>query len=81
MGARLTDWGKMSIAMDGTDKSAGCTCEVGLDKTQLAFLEEELTKWMNEKHLTHQSDEWRRGFKDGMRIALANILKLTMDRE
>jgi len=63
--------------MDGTDKSASCTCEVGLDKTQLAFLEEELTKWLNEQHLTFQPEQWRRGFHEAMRIALANIMLLT----
>jgi hypothetical protein len=67
----------MSIAMDGSDESAGCTCDVGLTQSQLNFLREELTKWMNETHLNHQSDEWRRGFKDGLRLAMANIIQLT----
>jgi hypothetical protein len=67
----------MSIAMDGSDTSAGCTCDLGMTKTQLESLREELTKWMNENHLNHQSDEWRRGFKDGLRLAMANIIQLT----
>ena len=71
----------MSIAMDGSDESAGCTCDVGLTKAQLEALQDELTKWMNETNLKYLSDEWRRGFKDGMKLALANILKMTMDRD
>jgi hypothetical protein len=67
----------MSIAMDGSDESASCTCDVGLDKTQLNFLREELTKWLNEQHLTFQPEQWRKGFHEAMRIALANIMLLT----
>jgi hypothetical protein len=70
----------MSIAMDGSDTSAGCTCEIGLTKTELNFLQEELTKWQNETFLAHRSKEWRLGFAEAMRLALANILKLT-DKE
>ena len=70
----------MSIAMDGTDISAGCTCEIGLTKTELNFLQEELTKWQNETFLEYRSKEWRLGFAEAMRLALANILKLT-DKE
>jgi hypothetical protein len=70
----------MSIAMDGTDISAGCTCEIGLTKTELNFLQDELTKWQKETFLAHHSDEWRLGFAEAMRLALANILKLT-DKE
>jgi hypothetical protein len=69
----------MSIAMDGSDESAGCTCDVGLTKTELNFLQEELTKWRDENHL-HHSEQWRIGFHEAMRLALANILKLT-DKE
>jgi hypothetical protein len=65
------------VRMDGSDESAGCTCDLGMTKTQLDALREELTKWMNETHLNHQSDEWRRGFKDGLRLAMANIIQLT----
>jgi hypothetical protein len=67
----------MSIAMDGSDESAGCTCDVGLDRAQLEFLRTELTKWMNEKHLGFQPEQWRKGFHEAMRIALANIMLLT----
>jgi hypothetical protein len=67
----------MSIAMDGSDESAGCTCDVGLDKAQLEFLRNELTLWLNEKHLNFQPDQWRKGFHEAMRIALANIMLLT----
>ena len=66
----------MSIAMDGSDTSAGCTCEIGLSKTELNFLQDELIKWRDENHL-HHSEQWRIGFHEGMRIALANIEKLT----
>ena len=67
----------MSIAMDGSDQSAGCTCDVGLTKAQLEFLRTELTKWLNEQHLTFQPEQWRKGFHEAMRIALANIMLLT----
>jgi len=67
----------MSIAMDGSDESAGCTCDVGLTKSQLEFLRTELTKWLNEQHLTFQPEQWRKGFHEAMRIALANIMLLT----
>jgi len=68
---------EMSIAMDGSDESAGCTCDVGLTKSQLEFLRTELTKWLNEQHLTFQPEQWRKGFHEAMRIALANIMLLT----
>lgn len=67
----------MSIAMDGSDESASCTCDIGLDRGQLEFLRTELTKWMNETHLNFQPDQWRKGFHEAMRIALANIMLLT----
>ena len=67
----------MSIAMDGSDERAGCTCEVGLTKSQLEFLRTELTNWLNEQHLTFQPEQWRKGFHEAMRIALANIMLLT----
>jgi hypothetical protein len=67
----------MSIAMDGSDESAGCTCDVGLTRSQLEFLRTELTKWLNEQHLTFQPEQWRKGFHEAMRIALANIMLLT----
>ena len=70
----------MSIAMDGSDESASCTCDVGLDTTQLNFLREELTRWLNEQHLTFQPEQWRKGFHEAMRIALANILLLTQPK-
>ena len=70
----------MSIAMDGSDESASCTCDVGLDKTQLNFLRTELTKWLNEQHLTFQPEQWRKGFHEAMRIALANIMLLTQPK-
>lgn len=70
----------MSINMDGSDESAGCSCEIGLDKAQLDFLREELTKWLNEKHLGFQPDQWRKGFHEAMRIALANIMLLTQPK-
>jgi hypothetical protein len=50
-----------------------------LTKTELNFLQEELTKWRDENHL-HHSEQWRIGFHEAMRLALANILKLT-DKE
>ena len=65
------------IAMDGSDESAGCTCDVGLTRSQLEFLRTELTKWLNEQHLTFQPEQWRKGFHEAMRIALANIMLLT----
>jgi hypothetical protein len=68
---------EMSIAMDGSDESAGCTCDVGLTASQLEFLRTELTKWLNEQHLTFQPEQWRKGFHEAMRIALANIMLLT----
>jgi len=67
----------MSIAMDGSDESADCTCDVGLTASQLEFLREELTKWLNEQHLGFQPEQWRKGFHEAMRIALANIMLLT----
>jgi len=67
----------MSIAMDGSDVIACCNCDVGLDKKQLNFLRTELTKWLNEQHLTFQPEQWRKGFHEAMRIALANIMLLT----
>lgn len=71
----------MSIAMDGSDDSAGCSCEVGLTKTQLNFLNDELGKWLRETHLTHRIEDWRQGFHEGVRIAIANILRLTEEEQ
>jgi hypothetical protein len=48
-----------------------------LTASQLEFLRTELTKWLNEQHLTFQPDQWRKGFHEAMRIALANIMLLT----
>ena len=71
----------MSIAMDGSDISAGCVCEVGLTVSELAYITDELDKWLREKHLTHRTEEWRQGFHEGIRIALANILKMQIAKE
>lgn len=69
----------MSIAMDGSDTSSGCTCQIGLTASQLAFLTSELQKWQKRRESLHP-DEYIKGFQEGLRLALANIYQLTKPR-
>lgn len=54
---------------------------IGLTKPQIDELISVLKDWQSSKMAWQDSDEYRKGFREGIRIALANIYSLTAVEE